>query len=151
LEWLGWRKGSKEVTGKQKRREKKWRPGLRWMEGVELDLENMGLKRCRRRAFGRTEWEPVVGIANAKHKGLYNFRYQQMPFYICKTLFHNTAIPNMFRRLSRRHNQELYLGVHIKSICFLVGLNNISGEWVPILLIYCSNQQRNILIFCVKS
>jgi hypothetical protein len=23
LEWLGWRKGSKEVTGKQKRREKK--------------------------------------------------------------------------------------------------------------------------------
>jgi hypothetical protein len=41
-------------------------------------------------------------------------------------LFHNTAVPDMFRRLSRRHHQGLYLGLHIKSICFVVGLNNIS-------------------------
>jgi hypothetical protein len=48
--------------------------------------------------------------------------------YICIyiTLFHNTAIPDMFRRQSRRRHQELYLGLHTKFICFVVGLNNIS-------------------------
>jgi hypothetical protein len=35
-------------------------------------------------------------------------------------------MPDMFRRLSRHHHQGLYLGLHIKSIRFVVGLNNIS-------------------------
>jgi hypothetical protein len=56
---------------------------------------------------------------------LYNFRYQQMHFYVYNS-FHNTAIPDMFRRLPRHHHQGLYQGLHIKSIRFVAGLNNIS-------------------------
>jgi hypothetical protein len=36
--------------------------------------------------------------------------------FIYITLFHNTAIPDMFQRLSWRHHHRLYLGLHIKSM-----------------------------------
>jgi hypothetical protein len=55
----------------------------------------------------------------------HKFRYQQTHSFVY-TLCHNTAITDMFRRLSLRHHQRLYLALHIKSICFVVGLNNIS-------------------------
>jgi hypothetical protein len=46
--------------------------------------------------------------------------------FIYITLFHNTAIHDIFQRLSRRHHQGLYRGLHIKSVCFVVGFNNVS-------------------------
>jgi hypothetical protein len=49
----------------------------------------------------------------------------------------------MFRRLSRRPHQGLYLGLHIKSICFVVGLNNISDR--------CTHSPHNVyVIYCSK-
>jgi hypothetical protein len=49
------------------------------------------------------------------------------------TLFHNSAIPDMFRSLTRRHNQGLYLALDIKSVCFVVDLNNILQRNICIL------------------
>ena len=39
-------------TGRRTRREKKGRPGLRRMAGVELDLRNVGLNLWRTRTLG---------------------------------------------------------------------------------------------------
>jgi hypothetical protein len=73
--------------------------------------------------------------SQSKTRNQYNSRYQQMHFYIYETLFHNTAIPDMFRSLSRRHHQGLYLDLHIKSIYFRCRFEQyvtytLSGEWV---------------------
>jgi hypothetical protein len=45
------------------------RPISRWMDDVESDLKNMGIKRWRTRDLERTEWACVVRAAKAKLKG----------------------------------------------------------------------------------
>jgi len=35
---------------------KTWKPKVRWMDDVELDLMNMGVKRRRTRTLDRVEW-----------------------------------------------------------------------------------------------
>jgi hypothetical protein len=47
-------------------KEKNGRLRLRWMDYVELDFRNMGIKRWRTRAFDRTEWTSVMREAKAK-------------------------------------------------------------------------------------
>jgi hypothetical protein len=42
------------------------KPGLRWIDVVEKDLNNMGVKRWRTRALDRTEWVLVIAEAKAK-------------------------------------------------------------------------------------
>jgi hypothetical protein len=76
--------------------------------------------------------------------------------FIYITLFHNIAIPDMFRRLSRHLHQGLYLGLHIKSICFFVGVNKISrmhyqengytNVWLCGKIAQCKNIERCIYI-----
>jgi hypothetical protein len=61
---------SKEVTGRQtRRREKKRRPRVRWMDNAELDLRNTGVERWRTRALDRREQTSVVRETKAKLKG----------------------------------------------------------------------------------
>jgi hypothetical protein len=38
---------------------KERRPRLRWIDGVESDLRNVGVKRWRSRALDRTEWASI--------------------------------------------------------------------------------------------
>jgi hypothetical protein len=45
------------------------RPRLRWMDDVELDLKNMGMKRQRTGALDRIEWASLMREAKAKIKG----------------------------------------------------------------------------------
>jgi hypothetical protein len=54
---------------KPRGRRKTGRPGLRWMDDVELDLKNMGMKRQRTGALDRIEWASVMREAKAKIKG----------------------------------------------------------------------------------
>jgi hypothetical protein len=49
---------------------KRGRPRIRWMDVVEVDLRNMGVKRWRTRALDRTEWASVMREANAELQGL---------------------------------------------------------------------------------
>jgi hypothetical protein len=60
----------KLLEGKPGGERKKGRPRLRWIDYVESDLRNMGVKRWRSRALDRTEWASVVREAKAKLKGL---------------------------------------------------------------------------------
>jgi hypothetical protein len=46
------------------------RPRLRWIDDVEDDLRNMGIKRWRIKMLERVEWASIIKEANAKLKGL---------------------------------------------------------------------------------
>jgi hypothetical protein len=76
LEWLGHvrmdgaRVVKKSLEGKPGGGRKKGRPRLRWIDDVESDLRNMGVKRWRSRALDRTEWTSIVREAKARLKGL---------------------------------------------------------------------------------
>jgi hypothetical protein len=45
------------------------RPRLRWIDDVEDDLRNMGIKRWRIRALDRAEWASIIKEAKTKLKG----------------------------------------------------------------------------------
>jgi hypothetical protein len=45
------------------------RPRLRWIDDVEDDLRNMGIKRWRIKALDRVEWASIIKEAKAKLKG----------------------------------------------------------------------------------
>jgi hypothetical protein len=42
---------------------------LRWIDDVEDDLRNMGIKRWRIKALDRVEWGSIIKEAKAKLKG----------------------------------------------------------------------------------
>ena len=59
----------KKQTGRQTRRKKKkGRPRLRWMDDVELDFMNMGVVKWRARDLDRTQREPFVREAKGKFR-----------------------------------------------------------------------------------
>jgi hypothetical protein len=60
----------KLLEGKSGRREKEGGPRLRWIDDVETDLRNLGVKRWRSSALDGTEWASIVRKAKAKLKGL---------------------------------------------------------------------------------
>jgi hypothetical protein len=45
------------------------RPRLRWIDDVEDDLRNTGIKRWRIKALDRVEWASIIKEAKAKLKG----------------------------------------------------------------------------------
>jgi hypothetical protein len=52
----------------ERRRKKKGRLRLRWMDDVESDLRNMDVKSSRTRALDRVDWASVVREAKDKLK-----------------------------------------------------------------------------------
>jgi hypothetical protein len=63
---LPWRCSGKANQGKKE----KGRPGLRWLDDVELNFRNMGVKSWETRALERREWAYVVSEATAEIKGM---------------------------------------------------------------------------------
>jgi len=45
------------------------RPRLRWINDVEDDLRNLGVKRWRKKALNREDWASIIKEAKAKLKG----------------------------------------------------------------------------------
>lgn len=77
LEWLGHvmrmqnqRTAKKILEGKPEGRRRIGRPRLRWLDDVEADLREMGVKRWRKKAVDRQEWASILKEAKAKLKGL---------------------------------------------------------------------------------
>jgi hypothetical protein len=75
LEWLGHiirinetRTVKKIFEEKLGGRRGRGRPSLRWIDDVEEDLRNMGIKRWRIKALGRVEWTSIIKEAKAKQK-----------------------------------------------------------------------------------
>jgi hypothetical protein len=46
-----------------------WRPRLRWIDDVEDNLRNMGIKQWRIKVLDRAEWASIIKEAKAKLKG----------------------------------------------------------------------------------
>jgi hypothetical protein len=76
LEWLGLIIRMNETGTVKKISEEKLegrrgrgRPRLRWIDDVEDDLRNMGIKRWRIKVLDRAEWASVIKEAKAKLKG----------------------------------------------------------------------------------
>jgi hypothetical protein len=46
------------------------RPRLRWIDDVEEDLRNIGIKRWRIKALDKAQWASIIKEAKAKLKGL---------------------------------------------------------------------------------
>ena len=44
------------------------RPKLRWLDGVEKDLRNVGIRDWRRRALDRDGWKEVLTAARAQNE-----------------------------------------------------------------------------------
>ena len=60
-------RGVKKVyEGSMAGRRCRGRPRLRWIDDVEEDLRSIGVKRWRKRALDRREWDAVVKEAKAK-------------------------------------------------------------------------------------
>jgi len=53
---------------------KAWKPRLRWMDDVELDLMTMGVKRKRTRALDRVEWHLSKRKTRPNLKGMWCYR-----------------------------------------------------------------------------
>jgi hypothetical protein len=45
------------------------RPRLRWLDNVEADIKDLGVKRWKIKAQDRKEWLAILREANAKLKG----------------------------------------------------------------------------------
>jgi hypothetical protein len=58
----------KLLEGKPGGRRKEGRPRLQWMDDVESDLRNMGVKRWRTRALDRSESSTIKKEAKGKLK-----------------------------------------------------------------------------------
>jgi hypothetical protein len=76
LEWLGHiirvnenRTVKKIFEEKLGGRRGRGRPRLRWMDDVEEDLRNMGIKRWSIKVFDRVEWASIIKEAKTKLKG----------------------------------------------------------------------------------
>jgi hypothetical protein len=59
----------KNSEGKLEGRRGRGRPRLRWINDVEDDLRNLGVKRWRTKAVDREEWASIIREAKAKLKG----------------------------------------------------------------------------------
>jgi transcription termination factor 2 len=77
MEWLGHvvrmnetRSVKKIFEGKLEGRGCRGRPRLRWINNVEDDLRELGVKRWRTKALEREEWASIIKEAKAKLKGL---------------------------------------------------------------------------------
>jgi transcription termination factor 2 len=76
LDWLGHvvrmnetRSVKKIFEGKLERRRGKGRPRLGWINDVEDDLRELGVKRWRTKALEREEWASIIKEAKANLKG----------------------------------------------------------------------------------
>jgi hypothetical protein len=62
-------KDNKEVTRRQTwRRENKIRPRISWMDDVEQDVTNMGVKRCKTRSLDGTERASLARVSQTDFK-----------------------------------------------------------------------------------
>jgi len=59
----------KVFEGKLDGRRGRGRPRLRWINDVEDDLRNLGVKRWRTKALDREEWASIIREAKAKLNG----------------------------------------------------------------------------------
>jgi hypothetical protein len=73
LEWLGHvvrmnetRSVKKSFEGKLEGRRDRGRPRLRWINDVEYDLREVGVKRQRTKALKREEWASIIKEAKTK-------------------------------------------------------------------------------------
>jgi hypothetical protein len=76
LEWLGLvvrmnetRSVKKIFEGKLEGRNSRGRPRLRWINDVEDDLRELGVKRWRTKTLEREEWASIIKEAEGKLKG----------------------------------------------------------------------------------
>ena len=79
LEWLGHvsrmnetRSAKKIFEGKLEGRRARGRPKLRWINDVEDDLMELGVKRWRTKALDREEWASIVRIFRKWDVGVWN-------------------------------------------------------------------------------
>jgi hypothetical protein len=91
LEWLGLiirmnETGTVEKISEEKLegRRGRGRPRLRWIDGVEEDLMNMGIERWRIKGLDRAEWASVIKEAKAKLKGPQCYRKMKLNFEVMK-------------------------------------------------------------------
>jgi hypothetical protein len=75
MEWLGHvvrmneTRSVKIFEGKLEGRRGRERPRLRWINDVEGDLRELGVKRWRTKALEREEWASIIKEAKDKLKG----------------------------------------------------------------------------------
>jgi hypothetical protein len=89
LGWLGHvvrmnetRTVKKIFEEKSEGRRGRGRPRLRWINDVEDDLRELGVRRWRTKAMKREKWASIIKEAEAKLKGPYCYRKKKFSYQL---------------------------------------------------------------------